>query len=215
MCSIYILQSHQCNQNQHIDGGTTLMFIFCSTVTFQKTMPRPKLWKTLTLVFQPVCSHEPVSPKIQLSLPQSSRQALDFTCRCWCESLSAVHAKGSELKEERCRRLSIRALKEEEEEGSQTGEECWQWRLNKERSRIARCYVHFLLGLYHAPLSLRLIFENISIGSKNVFFLHSLSSFCMSWLHCIGLVCCDSCISDGPNAMIWSNAFVRRGIRSY
>ena len=109
--------------------------------------------KTFLLVFHPVCSQGLVSPQIMPSLPQSTRQALDFTCRrCWCESLHAlhnnvqlfnVHGKGSELKEKRWRRLSI------------SWRSCWKVprlvRNVKERSRIAHCLFcsvfikHFIL----------------------------------------------------------------------
>ena len=59
---------------------------------------------------------------------------------------------------------AIKYQLQEEEEGSQTSEECWHLRLNKERSRIARrvCSVNFLPGLYYAPLSLRLRPRNIT-----------------------------------------------------
>ena len=52
---------------------------------------------------------------------------------CWC-SCQRVGTEGKTLP----------AIKYQlqELEGSQTAEECWQWRLNKERSRIARVSAH-------------------------------------------------------------------------
>ena len=115
--SIYILQSHHFNQVCAIINIYEVHILFNSHlsqehVKMSRSEERVKfqLLKILTSVLQRVSSQGPVSPKIMPSLPQSTRQGLDFTfhvragvnlcalatARQWCSK-----------REKRCQRLSI------------------------------------------------------------------------------------------------------------
>ena len=131
------------------------------------------------------------------SLPQSTRQALDFTCRrCWCESLHAlhnnvqlfnVHGKGSELKEKRWRRLSI------------SWRSCWKVprlvRNVKERSRIAHClFCSVFIKTRHTWIFIGLSPSfYLTLCAQLCFVFPSFFQFCLPpalWLHSLQRTIC-------------------------